>query len=63
MKKIYELFMLLNKSNEQNMDFINTLKPDKQGEIKLSFELLKQKFMQLNERINSLNAQIELRKI
>ncbi|EPP0011887.1 hypothetical protein ACUJDL_000155 [Campylobacter coli] len=54
-----ELFMLLNKSNEQNMDFINTLKPDKQGEIKLSFELLKQKFMQLNERINSLNAQIE----
>ncbi|EFU7095709.1 hypothetical protein HTZ32_001938, partial [Campylobacter coli] len=59
LKKIYELFMLLNKSNEQNMDFINTLKPDKQGEIKLSFELLKQKFIQLNERINSLNAQIE----
>ncbi|ECL6414805.1 hypothetical protein FVK83_03820 [Campylobacter coli] len=59
LKKIYELFLLLSKSNEQNMDFINTLKPDEQGEIKLSFELLKQKFIQLDEKINSLNAQIE----
>ncbi|EAI0690584.1 hypothetical protein E0371_04820 [Campylobacter coli] len=59
LKKIYELFLLLSKSNEQNMDFINTLKPDEQGEIKLSFELLKQKFMQLDEKINSLSAQIE----
>ncbi len=59
LKKIYELFLLLSKSNEQNMDFINTLKPDEQGEIKLSFELLKQKFIQLDEKINSLSAQIE----
>ncbi len=59
LKKIYELFLLLSKSNEQNMDFINTLKPDEQGEIKLSFEFLKQKFIQLDEKINSLNAQIE----
>lgn len=59
LKKIYELFILLNKSNEQNIDFINTLKPDEQGEIKLSFELLKQKFIQLDEKINSLSAQIE----
>ncbi len=59
LKKIYELFLLLSKSNEQNMDFINTLKPDEQGEIKLSFEFLKQKFIQLDEKINSLSAQIE----
>ncbi|EGK7561298.1 hypothetical protein IO476_000249 [Campylobacter coli] len=59
LKKIYELFLLLSKSNEQNMDFVNTLKPDEQGEIKLSFELLKQKFIQLDEKINSLSAQIE----
>ncbi|HEB9337181.1 TPA: hypothetical protein RZK48_000141 [Campylobacter coli] len=59
LKKIYELFLLLSKSNEQNMDFINALKPDEQGEIKLSFELLKQKFIQLDEKINSLSAQIE----
>lgn len=59
LKKIYELFLLLSKSNEQNMDFINTLKPDEQGEVKLSFELLKQKFIQLDEKINSLSAQIE----
>lgn len=59
LKKIYELFLLLSKSNKQNMDFINTLKPDEQGEIKLSFELLKQKFIQLDEKINSLSAQIE----
>lgn len=59
LKKIYELFLLLSKSNEQNMNFINTLKPDEQGEIKLSFELLKQKFIQLDEKINSLSAQIE----
>ncbi|MBT0857625.1 hypothetical protein KJQ62_02785 [Campylobacter coli] len=59
LKKIYELLLLLSKSNEQNMDFINTLKPDEQGEIKLSFELLKQKFIQLDEKINSLSAQIE----
>ncbi len=59
LKKIYELFLLLSKSNEQNMDFINTLKPDEQGKVKLSFELLKQKFIQLDEKINSLSAQIE----
>ncbi|HEF3808470.1 TPA: hypothetical protein R8J12_000161 [Campylobacter jejuni] len=59
LKKIYELFVLLNKSNEQNMDFINTLKPDENGEVKLSFEDLKLKFKQLGEKITSLNNQIE----
>ncbi|MBC5857169.1 hypothetical protein Cjcuy013_01635 [Campylobacter jejuni] len=59
LKKIYELLVLLNKSNEKNMDFINTLKPDENGEIKLSFEDLKLKFKQLGEKITSLNNQIE----
>ncbi|HDZ4272282.1 TPA: hypothetical protein RTB45_000143 [Campylobacter jejuni] len=59
LKKIYELLVLLNKSNEQNMDFINTLKPDENGEVKLSFEDLKLKFKQLGEKITSLNNQIE----
>ncbi len=59
LKKIYELLVLLNKSNEKNMDFINTLKPDENGEVKLSFEDLKLKFKQLGEKITSLNNQIE----
>ncbi|HEC1890522.1 TPA: hypothetical protein R1805_000049 [Campylobacter jejuni] len=59
LKKIYELLVLLNKSNEQNMDFINTLKLDENGEVKLSFEDLKLKFKQLGEKITSLNNQIE----
>ena len=50
LKKIYELLVLLNKSNEKNMDFINTLKPDENGEVKLSFEDLKLKFKQLGEK-------------
>ncbi|MFQ6341470.1 hypothetical protein [Campylobacter sp. VTCC 70190] len=59
LKKIYELLVLLNKSNEKNMDFIKALKPDEKGEVKLSFEDLKLKFKQLGEKIASLNSQIE----
>ena len=55
----FELLVLLNKSNEKNIDFINTLKADENGEVKLSFEDLKLKFQQLGEKITSLNNQIE----
>ncbi|MGH2266851.1 hypothetical protein [Campylobacter taeniopygiae] len=59
LKKIYELFSLLNKTNQQNMDFVNTLNPDEKGEVKISFEFLKKKLEQLSKKINSLNTQIE----
>lgn len=36
----------------KNMDFINTLKPDENGEVKLSFEDLKLKFKQLGEKLH-----------
>ncbi|TKX33095.1 hypothetical protein [Campylobacter aviculae] len=59
LKKIYELFALLGKTNQKNMDFFNTLVPDEKGEVKISFEFLKKRLEQLNEKINSLNTQIE----
>lgn len=59
LKKINDIFILLSKSNEQNIDFIHNLTPDEKGEVKLSFEALRNKFEQFNEKINSLNAQIE----
>ncbi|TKX31744.1 hypothetical protein [Campylobacter estrildidarum] len=59
LKKIYELFALLSKTNQKNMSFFNTLIPDEKGEIKISFEFLKKRLEQLNEKINSLNTQIE----
>ena len=59
LQKIYELCKVLSKSNEQNIGFVNTLSPNEKGEVRLSFEDLKQKFSQLDERIKSLNSQIE----
>jgi len=59
LQKIQELFSLLDKSNKQNMDFVDGLKPDENGDVLISFEDLKLKFTQLNDKINSLNSQIQ----
>lgn len=59
LKKIQKLLVLLDKSSQSNMEFINSLKPNEKGEVILSFEDLKFKFTQLNEKIDSLNATIK----
>ncbi|MCX2682405.1 hypothetical protein OQH60_00140 [Campylobacter sp. MIT 21-1685] len=57
-KKIYQLCVVLSKSHGQNLDFVNTLVPNEKGEVQLSFEELKKKFLQMNEKIDALSTQI-----
>ncbi|TBR79654.1 hypothetical protein DU473_06805 [Campylobacter novaezeelandiae] len=59
LKKIQTLFNSLDKFNQQNIDFFETLNPDERGEVKLSFEDLKRKFCSIDEKIKTLNAQIQ----
>ncbi len=59
LKKIAELLDALDKSSQSNMDFIKALSPDEKGEVTLSFEDLKQKFTQLSQKINTLNATLK----
>lgn len=59
LRKILDLLVLLDKSNQSNMEFIHSLKPNEKGEITLSFEDLKLRFTQLDEKISTLNAAIK----
>ncbi|MBM0637168.1 hypothetical protein LNU06_03830 [Campylobacter sp. VicNov18] len=59
LKKIYQSLILLDKSNQDNIDFIKTLKPDGKGEVRLSFEDLNLMFKQFGEKIVILNKQIQ----
>lgn len=59
LKKIDKLYGLLSKQNHQNMDFIKDLNPDENGEVHLKFEDLKTRFENINDKITSLQAQIQ----
>ncbi|KAA6225624.1 MULTISPECIES: hypothetical protein [unclassified Campylobacter] len=60
LQKTQELLSLLEHSNKENIDFMNNLTPDEKGEVRLSFDDLKEKLTQLSQRIDSLNIQIKL---
>lgn len=59
LRKISELLTILDKSHQNNINFINSLNPNENGEVVLSFEDLKLKFTQLNEKIKTLNATVQ----
>lgn len=59
LRKISELLTILDKSHQNNINFINSLNPNENGEVVLSFEDLKLKFTQLNEKIKTLNAAVQ----
>ncbi|WP_276883234.1 hypothetical protein [Campylobacter cuniculorum] len=59
LRKISELLTILDKSHQNNINFINSLNPNENGEVVLSFEDLKFKFAQLNEKIKTLNAAVQ----
>lgn len=59
LKKIDRLLNALDTFNQGNLSFISMLEKDENGEIKLSFEDLKNKFSILDEKIKALNHQLQ----
>lgn len=59
LKKIDKLLSVLDSFNQGNLNFISMLEKDENGEIKLSFEDLKDRFSVLDEKIKDLNHQLD----
>lgn len=60
LEKINKLLLSLKNINEENLDFVNTLTPEQDGFVKIGFDDLKNKFSSLDEKVNSINAQLKL---
>ncbi|TEY04581.1 hypothetical protein [Campylobacter sp. US33a] len=58
LKNIIQAFHNLENLNQEHIDFIEALPKDEKGEVKISFEELKMKFLSLNEKLQILNTQI-----
>ncbi|TQR33681.1 hypothetical protein DMB92_01995 [Campylobacter sp. MIT 99-7217] len=57
--KLNQMLDLLQNINQKNIDFVNGF-DHKKEDIQLSFDDIKSKFMELNEKINAINAQIKI---
>lgn len=58
LQKLNQLLDSMNNTNQSNMNFINHLKKEKDGEVSVSFDELKSKFSALNEKLESMNKQV-----
>lgn len=59
LQNLNKLLDSLSSLNKTNVDFINKFEKDKQGNISLSFDDLKSKFISLNDKMNAMFSQIK----